>query len=427
MRNADCELWRRSPRRAPKSSNRRLTQAPLHHDCCVVISEEEARAKILSAVASLPATEVSLADALDRFAATELFATIPLPPFDNSAMDGYAVRAESAGKNARLKIIGEQPAGVSKNLSLLRGEAVRIFTGAPMPSGADAVVMQEETKHEDDLVLIEAEKISVGDFVRKAGADLAVGQQLLKRGDQLRPASLGLLASQGIESVCVGAQAAVAIVTTGDELAAPGQQPRAGEIFDSNGLMLASLAAKTGVKVAMQRHCPDIFDTLCRTLLDAAQQDAVVISGGVSVGEHDLVRKALREIGAEIDLWRVAVKPGKPFLFGKRDRCFIFGLPGNPVSAFVTFLIFVRPALLQMMGAIDLGLPRANARLTHEITGDETRPHYFRGELADGVFTVIGRQESHAIFGLARADALLRVRPKARLSAGSEVEVLLIH
>src|SRR5438067_9827748 len=198
----------------------RIAGCRLRMEYSGVISEEEARAKILSAVAPLPATEVSLADALDRFAATELFATIPLPPFDNSAMDGYAVRAESAGKNARLKIIGEQPAGVSKNLSLLRGEAVRIFTGAPMPSGADAVVMQEETKHEDDLVLIEAEKISVGDFVRKAGADLVVGQQLLKRGDQLRPASLGLLASQGIESVRVGAQAAVAIVTTGDELAA---------------------------------------------------------------------------------------------------------------------------------------------------------------------------------------------------------------
>ena len=391
-----------------------------------MISEEKARGKILSAVAPLPATEVSLGHALDRFAANDLFATIPLPPFDNSAMDGYAVVANSAGKNARLKIAGEQPAGVSKNLSLSAGKTIRIFTGAPMPIGADAVVMQEETQREGDFVLIQAEQTSVGDFVRKAGADLAVGQQIVKRGDRLRPATLGLLASQGIESVRVGAQPRVALVTTGDELAAPGQQLRSGEIFDSNGLMLASLAAKTGMEVAMRRHCPDNFATLCTTLRDAVHQNAVIISGGVSVGEHDLVREALREIGAEIDLWRVAVKPGKPFLFGKRDRCLIFGLPGNPVSTFVTFLVFVRPALLQMMGAIDLSLPRANARLVHEITGDETRPHYFRGHLADGAFTVIGRQESHAIFGLARANALLRVRPEARLSAGSEVEVLLI-
>jgi molybdopterin molybdotransferase len=392
----------------------------------LVISEEEAREKIRSAVVPLPETEVSLGDALDRFAATDLLATFPLPPFDNSAMDGYAVVAKSAGKNARLKIVGKQPAGISKDLSLSKGEAVRIFTGAPMPIGGDAVVMQEETQREGDFVLIQAGKISVGEFVRKAGGDLAVGQQILKRGDRLRPATLGLLASQGIESVRVGARARVAIVTTGDELAAPGRQPRPGEIFDSNGLMLASLAAKTGVTVAMRRHCPDNFETLCTTMRDAVHQDAMILSGGVSVGEHDLVREALREIGAAIDLWRVAVKPGKPFLFGKRDRCLIFGLPGNPVSAFVTFLVFVRPALLQMMGAIDLSLPRANARLTHEIVGDETRPHYFRGELADGAFTAIGRQESHAIFGLARANALLRVRPEARLSAGSEVEVLLI-
>ena len=392
-----------------------------------MISEEKAREKITSAVAPLPTTEVSLADALDRFAANDLFATIPLPPFDNSAMDGYAVVANSAGKNARLKIVGEQPAGVSKNLSLSAGKAIRIFTGAPMPTGADAVVMQEETQREGDFVLIQTKQISVGDFVRKAGADLAVGQQILKRGDRLRPATLGLLGSQGIESVRVGAQPRVAIVTTGDELAAPGHQLRPGEIFDSNGPMLASLSARTGMEVAMRRHCPDIFDTLCTTLRDAVHQDAVIISGGVSVGEHDLVREALREIGAEIDLWRVAVKPGKPFLFGKCDRCLIFGLPGNPVSTFVTFLVFVRPALLRMMGASDLSLPRANARLTHEITGDETRPHYFRGELAEGAFGVIGHQESHALFGLVRANALLRVRPETRLSAGSEVEVLLIH
>jgi molybdopterin molybdotransferase len=406
----------------------RIADCGLRIEYSRVISEEEARAKILSAVAPLPATEVSLGDALDRFAAVDLFATIPLPPFDNSAMDGYAVVAHSAGNNARLKIVAEQPAGVSKNLSLSAGEAVRIFTGAPIPAGADAVVMQEETKREGDFVFIRAEQIAAGDFVRKTGADLAVGQQILKRGDRMRPATLGLLASQGIESIRVGARAGVAIVTTGDELAAPGQQPRAGEIFESNGVMLASLAAKTGVEVAMQTHCPDNFETLCKTLRDAVQHDAVIITGGVSVGEHDLVREALHEIGAEIDLWRVAVKPGKPFLFGKRDRCLFFGLPGNPVSTFVTFLVFVRPALLQVMGASNaaLNFSRASARLAQEVTGDETRPHYFRGELAGTRFTVIGRQESHAIFGLARANALLRVPPGEELSAGSEVEVLLI-
>jgi molybdopterin molybdotransferase len=391
-----------------------------------VISEEEALAKILSTVSPLAATEVFLGEALDCFAAADLLATIPLPPFDNSAMDGYAVVAESATRDPRLKIVGEQPAGVSKNLSLSAGQAIRIFTGAPMPQGADTVVMQEETQREGDFVLVRTKQISEGDFVRQAGADLAIGQQIIKGGDRLRPTTLALLASQGIRSVTVGKRAQVAIVTTGDELVAPGKNLRAGQIFESNGVMLASLVAKADAKLSMRRHCRDNFDALCEALRDATQYDAAIISGGVSVGERDFVRQALREIGAEIDLWQVAVKPGKPFLFGKREQCWIFGLPGNPVSTFVTFLVFVRPVLLQMMGAADIGLPRARVLLGHEISGDETRPHYFRGELKDGQFKVVGRQESHALFGLARANALLRMKPQEKLSAGSEVEVLLL-
>lgn len=391
-----------------------------------MISEEEALEKILSAVSPSPPTEIFLSDALDRFAATDVFATIALPPFDNSAMDGYAVVASSLEKSARLKIVGDQAAGVSKNLSLGLGEAVRIFTGAPMPQGADTVVMQEEAQRENDFVLILTQQICEGDFVRRAGADLAVGQQILKRGDRLRPATMALLASQGIRSVSVGKIARVAIVTTGDELIAPGKTLRGGQIFESNGLMLAALTARTNAKVTMRRHCRDHFEKLCAMLEDAMQYEVVIISGGVSVGERDFVRKALREIGAEIDLWQVAVKPGKPFLFGRREQCHIFGLPGNPVSTFVTFLVFVRPVLLQMMGAADVGLSRARVRLGLEICGDETRPHYFRGELRDGEFKVVGRQESHALFGLARANALLRVKAQEKLIAGSEVEVLLL-
>jgi molybdopterin molybdotransferase len=153
----------------------------------------------------------------------------------------------------------------------------------------------------------------------------------------------------------------------------------------------------------------------------------MIISGGVSVGERDLVQDALREIGAQIDLWRVAVKPGKPFLFGVRERCAIFGLPGNPVSSFVTFLIFVRPALLRMMGAKEFRMPSAFARLAHDVAGDETRPHYVRGKLTGALFSLVGPQESHALFGLARSNALLRVNPGQKLAAGAEVEVLLVN
>ena len=392
-----------------------------------MLSEEEARTRILAAVPTLATLNVPLRQAADRFSATELVATIPLPPFDNSAMDGYAVIASSATKGARLKIVGDQPAGASRNLQIRRGEAVRIFTGAPLPAGADAVVMQEETEREADFVRIRTKTVSPGEFVRKAGGDLALGQQILRRGDRLSPVTLPLLASQGIESIDVHESPRVAIVTTGDELVEPGTELRPGEIFETNGVMLAGLGEATGAEVVMRSHCRDDFEELCAVLRGATENDVVIISGGVSVGERDLVRDALRKVGAQIDLWRVAVKPGKPFLFGMRARCAIFGLPGNPVSSFVTFLIFVRPALLRMMGAKDLGMVRSIARLFHDVAGDETRPHYLRGKVEDGRFSVVGQQESHALFGLARANALLRVNPGEQLPAGSEVEVLLLE
>jgi molybdopterin molybdotransferase len=391
-----------------------------------MIDENEARAKILASVPSLLGTKVPLRDALDHFAGEDLNATIALPCFANSAMDGYAVIAASARKGARLKIIGEQPAGVARNLRLASGEAVRIFTGAPIPEGADAVVMQEEVDREGDFVTIR-EPVTVGEFVRNAGADLAVGQKILQRGDRVTPAVVGLLASQGLTSVQVGRRPSVAIVTTGDEVVSPGNPLKPGEIFESNGLMLSALAKRAGATVALCSHVRDDFAELSATLREASKADALIISGGVSVGERDLVRNALREIGATIDLWRVKIKPGKPFLFGRYGDCAIFGLPGNPVSSFVTFLVLVRPALLKMMGAKDLDLPQSIARLSDNAFGDELRPHYIRGRLENGGFSAIGRQESHALYGLARANALLRVGPGEKIAAGSEVSVALIE
>jgi molybdopterin molybdotransferase len=391
-----------------------------------MISEEEARAKVLAAISPLPSEKVRLADALDRFAADDLRAGTALPPFDNSAMDGYAVVALSAGKGARLKIVGEQPAGVARDLRLSMGEAVRIFTGAPIPAGADTVVMQEETKREGDFVLIETDQISAGDFVRKAGADLVVGQTILRTGERLSPARIGLVASQGVAELELHRRPLLAIVTTGDETVAPGGELRSGEIFESNGAMLSALARRAGANVLTVAHARDDFAELTAALRAGLQADALIVSGGVSVGEHDLVRDGLRKLGAELELWRVAIKPGKPFLFGKCDSCAVFGLPGNPVSSFVTFLLFVRPALLRMMGAGELHLPHTLARLTNDVSGDDLRPHYLRGKLEAGLFTPVGRQESHALYGLSQANALVRVPAREKLAAGSGVTVLLI-
>lgn len=390
-----------------------------------MIDEGEARAKILATVSSLLPTNIPLADALDYFAAEDLSATIALPSFANSAMDGYAVIAASATQGARLKVIGEQPAGRARDLRVAAGEAIRIFTGALIPEGADAVVMQEDVDREGDSVMIR-EPITAGEFVRHPGADLAVSQKILQRGDRISPAILGLLASQGLTSVKVCRRPSVAIVTTGDEIVAPGKSLKAGEIFESNGMILSALAKRRGATVALCSHVRDDFPELCVALREASKADALIISGGVSVGERDLVRSALLEIGATIDLWRVKIKPGKPFLFGKFGQSAIFGLPGNPVSSFITFLILVRPALLKMMGAKDLDLPKSAARLECDVVGDEHRPHYIRGRVEGSRFAAIGRQESHALYGLTRANALLRVAAGQKITAGSEVTVAFI-
>lgn len=388
-----------------------------------MIREEEALAKILAVTEPLPLADAILANALGRFAGEDLTARVAQPAFDNSSMDGYAVIASSAVESARLKIVGEQAAGVDRGLTVQPGEAIRIFTGAPMPLRADAVVMQEDTERENDVVLIRSAATS-GEFIRRAGADLAVGQKIVSAGDRITASTIGLLAAQGIASLKVGGPATVGIVTTGDEVVPAGRKLKAGQIYESNGAMLSALAQRAGAEVRAQKHCADDFQKLCAALDAQTINSALIVSGGVSVGERDHVRAALREIGAELELWRVAIKPGKPFLFGRKGSCHIFGLPGNPVSSFVTFLIFVRAALLRLMGANELRLPTTAARLADAIENTETRAHYFRGQIRDGVFAVAGRQESHALFGLARSNALLRAEAGARFQAKEIVEVI---
>jgi len=321
-------------------------------------------------------------------------------------------------------VVGEQPAGADRGLTMSATEAIRIFTGAPLPRGADTVIMQEEVRREGNTIVAQAD-VEPGEFVRRKGADLAKGQKILSQGEPVTVQGLALLASQGITEVEVGARPQVAIVSTGDELTVPGTTPRPGQIFESNSIMLQALAIRAGAEVAFVTHCPDDLEQMTDLFRRGLETDALIVSGGVSVGEHDLVKPALRSLGAEIDLWRVAIKPGKPFLFGRAGRAAVFGLPGNPVSAFVTFLKFVRPALLKMSGAGDayLALRQVPARLTQDVTNEGDRPHYLRGRLHDGAFTVTGRQESHALFGLSRANALLRLAGGAKLGAGANVSV----
>jgi len=387
-----------------------------------MISEADARSKILEAVRPLPPRKVSILQALDHFAAEDCFAPLPLPNFDNSAMDGYAVLASDCKPGKRLRVTGEQPAGVDRKLHVSNGEAIRIFTGAPMPQGADAVVMQEDVTRDGDEIVVNVD-VDLEEFVRKRGCDLGEGQKILAKGERIHATMLALLASQGFAEVLVDGEVRAAIISTGDELATPGQELQPGQIYDSNSLLLQSLLERSGAAVASTQHSSDNADSLRKAFRAAGKNQILIVSGGVSVGEHNLVQSTLRELGAKIDVWRVAIKPGKPFLFGQLGGCFVFGLPGNPVSAFVTFLQFVRPAVLKMMGANDLELPRIPAKLTVDLTNDSDRAHYLRGKLESGNFAPIGRQESHALFGLSQSDALLRVEVGESLKAGETVDV----
>jgi len=387
-----------------------------------MISEEEARQRILENISPLDQRAVSLADAIDCFSAQDYFARLPLPAFDNSAMDGYAVVASSCKKGGRLRVIGEQPAGPDRKLRVSDGEAVRIFTGATLPQGSDAIVMQEDvTRHGTEITL--NVDVDASDFVRRRGCDLAEGQMILRKGERIRVPTVALLASQGFAEVIVGGKATAAVISTGDELVKLGEELQPGQIYDSNSVLLNALLLRCGVNATAVEHCPDDRQSLGDAIKHGIRNHVLIISGGVSVGEHDLVKEALCELGAKIEIWRVAVKPGKPFLFGNIGECCVFGLPGNPVSAFVTFLQFVRPAILRMMGATNLDLPQVPAKLAVGLTNDGDRPHYIRGRLEHEKFTPIGRQESHALFGLSQANALLRVAVGLSLKADEIVNV----
>ena len=397
-----------------------------------MIEEDDARSQILAAVPNPVAERVPVGDALGRYVVEDVMAGVALPGFDNSAMDGFAVRAADAVAGANLKVIGEQPAGPDLDLQLRAGEAIRIFTGAPMPAGADAVVMQEDTERDGDCVTILEAVDSVGEFVRFRGSDLCEGQRILATGDRLSPQRIGLLASQGLEDVLVGKIPSVGVLSTGDELIEVGQPLGAGEIYDSNSVMLAALVASAvGSSGAVRRyHARDEAGQLGEVVrIILAENDVVVIAGGVSVGERDLVKQVLGECGVATDFWRVRLKPGKPFLFGRSEdgSKLVFGLPGNPVSAFVTFGVFVAPALRRWMGAReDEVMPRSQRmELGQAAENRGDRPHYVRGavNLQSGRFFPVGAQQSHALNGLARADGLLRLDPGESLEAGADVMV----
>lgn len=399
-----------------------------------MIELEAAIERILAALPKPQAGRVELPHAHRRILAERIVSSVALPAFDNSAVDGYAVRAAdlqgaSADSPKTLRLIGRVAAGETFAREVSAGTCVRLFTGSPLPRGADAVAWQEDTQ-------IEAEKPDMIGFrdvvkpwenIRFQGEDIKVGAVLAESGDALTVGRVGLLAATGIREVSVGQCPKVGLLATGSELLEAGVPIAPGKIFESNRQALAVLSENAG---ATAKIFPLVKDTLAdtRAALETAfrECDMVVTSGGVSVGEMDFVKSAFEGIGGRLEFWKVSIRPGRPFVFGRLgENKFLFGLPGNPVSAFVTFLLLVRPAILRWQGATATQLSKSPGTLVEPISNTSDRRHFARVIVdAAGQVRSAGTQSSHMMSSLASANGLLDVLPQTTLSAGTMVQVL---
>lgn len=399
-----------------------------------LIAIEEARERVLAAVPEpLSAEHVALAACLGRVLAEDARADTDLPPFDASAMDGFAV-AVVAEHEGELEVVGESRAGAPAAIALQPGSAIRISTGAAVPNGTHAVVPVERTREDSGRVVMEAgpEPLRAGANVRRAGEDLRAGEIAIAAGSALGPGELAVLASLGIAEPACARRPRVAVLVTGDELVEPGTPLGPGQIRNSNGYGLDALARAAGAEPLGHRRVGDDANAT-RAALAAALDggaDAVVVSGGVSVGLHDHVKPALADLGVEQRFWGVALQPGKPTWFGVADHRLVFGLPGNPVSALVTFLLFVRPALRALLGA-DPGASRTQAILDSPWKPNPRRLQALRCRLVaqpDGWHAEPTKaQGSHVLSSLVGAGALALIPPGEReLAAGERVEIELI-
>ena len=410
-------------------------------DCCAdpgqkLLSVEQGRKRILAAVSAIEATEqLPLRAALGRILCEPVVARIDVPPFANSAMDGYAVRSEDCPDSGAvtLEIIGSAFAGAPFAERVGAGQCVRIMTGAVLPDGADAVLMQEHVSREQGQIRCEHRAVQQGQNVRYAGEDTRRGDTVLPAGRRLGAAELGLLASVGVAEVCVTRKLRVAFFSTGDELASAGTPLVRGQIYDSNRYALFGMLSRPEIECYDLGVIPDRREAVRTAFREAAAMaDMVLTTGGVSVGEADYVTETLGELG-EISFWRMAMKPGKPLAFGHVGNEVFFGLPGNPVSSYITFELFVRPALRRLRGEDpDGGRPHVRATLTEAVRKSAGRRAFIRVRLEEdaahpGAWRahLAGSQGSHVLSALALADGLAVIpEDMPGAEAGTEVEVI---
>ncbi len=396
---------------------------------------EEALDIILERIPLLPVEEVALAEATGRVIRADCHSDLDLPPFNRSRMDGYAVRAAdtrgaSAGNPSRLRAVGEVAAGGSSSGSVGAGEAVRIMTGAPVPAGADAVQKIEVIRVRDDDWIEVEEETKPGQFITPRGVEARAGDVMVRAGERITPATAAVLASFGAAQVKVSQRPRVALLSTGSELVEIHERPGPSQIRNSNTYSLAGYAAGAGAEVISAGIVRDNFDATRDAIADAiARADVVILSGGVSMGDYDLVKPALLALGAKVFVEKVAMHPGKPTVFAKLGDKVIFGLPGNPVSVAVSFHLFARPALLQMQGASEIQLPRLRVYAARAVKGAPPRRSHQPARLVvrDGRIEAepLKWSGSSDLVAFMRADALIVVpEDRSSLDEGELVEAI---
>ncbi|MFZ3066416.1 MAG: gephyrin-like molybdotransferase Glp [Nitrospirota bacterium] len=400
-----------------------------------MISVEEALGLILENIREIGFEKVDIKEALGRVLAEDVYARRNIPPWDNSAMDGYAVivnDVEGASKEnpAVLKIIESLPAGYISESKLKSGEAIKIMTGAPMPNGADAVVMVEYTEKDGGKVRI-FKRPENGDHIRKAGEDVKDGQLVIKKGQLIRPSEIGMLASMARSIVSVYQRPRVAILATGDELVDLDEEICGAKIINSNTYAVGAQIQECGALPILLGIARDRQDELEEKLRLGMNADIIITSGGVSVGDYDHVKDVVKGLGGDLRLWKVAIKPGKPLAFSMLNSRPMFGLPGNPVASMVTFEIFVRPAILKMMGHKKIFRPIIDATIKDDLKKKENRRHFIRASVqSDGdgyVVETTGDQGSHMMTSMTKANGLIIFHENdTAIKAGDKVKVMLL-
>lgn len=375
-----------------------------------LLSVEDALEKVVAGIAPLPAEDVALLAADGRHLAEGLTATRTQPPFDASAMDGFALRKEDAAIGKTLRVIGQSAAGHGFAGHVGPGETVRIFTGAPMPAGADLIVIQENTRHTpDEMTIIDGDLQT--NHIRPAGNDFHQGAELIPAGARLGPRALTLAAAMGHATVKAVRKPHVAIIATGDELVLPGKTPSPDQIVCANPYGIAPMLERAGATVTFTGIAADTVDSLTDHFDRAADADLMITIGGASVGDHDLVGPALNARGIELDFWKIALRPGKPLMFARNGRQRILGLPGNPVSSLVCARVFARPVLDAFLGHATPQMQLSPARLTAPLPANGPRKHFMRARATftngEREVTPVASQDSSLLATLFSADTLI--------------------